>query len=55
MYVEKCSAVLENVAGCSFSNLCVSSSMAGIHRCPVLSSRSAQKFGGKNKKKNMKR
>ena len=27
--------------------------MAGIRRCPVSSARSAQKFGGKNKKKTL--
>ena len=34
----------------------VSSCMAGIHRCPVSSARSVQKFGGmKKKKKNVKK
>ena len=35
-----------------FRYLHVSSCMAGTRRCPVSSARSAQKFGGKKKKKN---
>ena len=38
-----------------FRYIRASSCMTGTHWCPVSSARSAQKFGGKKKKNNMKK